>query len=234
MKMIRTVSRIAKMGFIAAGITFGITACGGGVGGGSNNNQGLSFTLIGVFSAGETSCAGAPVGAIAAPLSSAGSDTGADPFFGAILAGIGLQNNLGGQAFNVDRLDYEFFIPGSSAQPPSTVTALPVLLGPGAEGVSSSLPQDFATLPSCSVATVSVLPQQVRAWIALNRASLPEAPFDMLLTLRAHGEATGGDRLTSNDETIVITVTPDAEIPPSSAGSGDTGTGNEGGGGALT
>ncbi|MCB0328328.1 MAG: hypothetical protein KDD70_01660, partial [Bdellovibrionales bacterium] len=69
---------------------------------------------------------------------------------------------------------------------------------------------------------------------------LPEAPFDMLLTITAEGEASGGDRLTTNAETLVIAVTPDVLIPPTQSGGGISaggdlsGIGGSGGGGVVS
>ena len=54
-----------------------------------------------------------------------------------------------------------------------------------------------------------------------------------MLTLTADGEATGGDRLTTNAETIVIAVVPDVTVPgtPPASGTGGAGGGVGAGGG---
>jgi hypothetical protein len=69
----------------------------------------------------------------------------------------------------------------------------------------------FAGLP--------LLTNQVRAWLNLNRASLPEAPFDLEATAEIEGVTSAGDQITSNSVTLLIRVLPDALIPGTSGGS---------------
>ena len=232
--MTRTVSRIIKMGFVAAGLTFGVIACGGGVGGGSNNDQGLAVNLVGFFETGATSCTdGNRVTSVGVPFSTLGDDTGGDPGFGSVNVGVGVQNQLGGQAFDVQTTFIEYQVPGASVNPPSTTVSTNALLGPGAEDVQSSLPVDFTSLPNCVVITTPVLPPAVRTWISLNRQNLPEAPFEMLAFITSRGQATGGDVLDTNTRVLSMLITPDVQIPPTGpAGAPDDGIG--GGGGAIT
>jgi len=143
-----------------------------------------------------------------------------------LTAVIGLQNNLSGQILSVDSLTYEFFVPGSSVQPPETISALPMFLGPalgeggaeeeGGAKFDSSLPESFADEGACNTgfSEFLLLPSSVRTFLSFNRSSLPEPPFDMLVTVRASGQTSAGDRLTSNPETIFVTILPETVIEP--------------------
>ena len=202
----------------------GLVSCGGGVGSSGNNNQGVVFTLLGFYSGAALGCSELPedvsgITAISVPVSSSSSDGLAFP--GEVVAAVGLQNNLDSQALSVDRLNLEYFIPGSSVQPPSTIQPLPLMLGPSVlagdtstgNDSNSSLPNSaFLGIGSCAIAEFRLIPAQIRSWISLNRNSLPEAPFDLFVTVTAEGESTSGQRYTTNDETIVVDITPDVSI----------------------
>jgi len=106
-------------------------------------------------------------------------------------------------------------------QPPSTIQPLPLMLGPSVlagdtstgNDSNSSLPNSaFLGIGSCAIAEFRLIPAQIRSWISLNRNSLPEAPFDLFVTVTAEGESTSGQRYTTNDETIVVDITPDVSI----------------------
>lgn len=228
------------------GVT-GLVSC-GGVGSDGNNNQGVVFTLLGFYSGAASDCGQLPddvsgITGVSVPLSSSQSD--GTPFPGSVTVAVGLQNNLSGQGISVDRLNLDYFIPGATLQPPSTIRPLPVLLGPvvadsnantgnganvpGNAGVGANVPPNagigagsdvdtslppgaFAGIGSCSIAEFGLIPAQIRSWISLNRTSLPEAPFDLFVTVSAEGESTSGQRYTTNEETIVVLVTPDVSI----------------------
>lgn len=132
-------------------ISLAALACGGN--GASNNDQGVSVTLLGLFSstgattgggtggAAQTACGGvvpAPLSGAYTSLSSATPEPGAVPAGagdgpdGGFIAYIGIQNNLWGQAFQADRLLMDFYVPGASTQPPSTNGAIYLLAGPPA------------------------------------------------------------------------------------------------------
>jgi hypothetical protein len=216
--MIRTLNRLVKLSAIAVALTIGLSACGSG--GGGNNNQGLSFTLIGFFEEGtdrESCFDGVAVSKFTIGYSTNAVE-GTDPFFGQSIVAIGLLNNLAGQLISVDRVNFEFYIPGSSVQPPSTMTVIPVTLGPGPSEIDTSLPTGLEEAPNCSVVELDAFPQAVRAWMSFNRNSLPEAPYEVIVTVNAEGQASGGNRLTTNQESIVVTISPDTLIPGTGVG----------------
>jgi len=126
---------------------------------------------------------------------------------------IGLQNNLCCQGIRSERLLMDFFIPGAVVQPPSTALVLPGVLSPsesaqggqqgdgdlGDAGPSSSLPEGFGNDNSIVYwILANPVPQSVVEWISLNRDKLPAAPFEMIITARATGVTTAGDRQSTN------------------------------------
>ena len=125
-----------------------------GCGSASNNDQGVSFTLLGFFADfdGEVGLAGAavPIGEILPATTEPGGSLPAenDPPVGTVpgatdfVAVVGSQNNLSSQTIRVERAFLTYVIPGSSAQPPSTSVPLTVVLGPN-PGTSQRNPADF-------------------------------------------------------------------------------------------
>jgi len=124
---------------------------------------------------------------------------------------VGVQNNLCCQGIRSERLMMDFFVPGALVQPPSTAVVLPGVLSPadtdqqgdgdglGDEGPSSSLPEGFGNDNSIVYwILANPVPQSVVEWMSLNRDKLPAAPFEMIITARATGVTTAGDRQSTN------------------------------------
>ncbi|MCI5065925.1 hypothetical protein MRY87_09395 [bacterium] len=237
--MRKMTGKFVARGVLAALFLTGMAACGG-----SNNDQGVGFLNLGFSLPDATLCTtgqgggggGGGQGQVSGLSELAvGLSDASDPNFGGdVFATLNFQNNLDGQAISVDRLNLSYYIPGASAQPPSTVRPMPILLGPpfitvgggsngggagagGGAGFGSSLPPAFFGVPNCQASTVGVLPDQIRAWVSLNRSFLPDAPFDMLVTASADGETTSADRLTTNEVTLLLTVVPDSNIAENGA-----------------
>lgn len=194
----------------------------GGCGGGTNNDQGVSFTFLG-YSAPDVNgdqlldcAAGQPLasGAIA-PLSDGGSESQGDTQF--VAANAQLQNNLTSQFIRLERVFLTFYIPGASAQPPSTTAAVGKVI---ASGVGAGA--DSAASGTTGCAKVFIVPPEIYQWINLNRSYLPEPPFAMEVTSYFTGMTSAGDRLDSNEILFDVTFTPDAIIPPT-VGEGDGG-----------
>ena len=222
--------QVLRVGLLVVlGVT-GLVSC-GGVGTDGNNNQGVVFTLLGFYSGAAPGCDQLPddvtgITGVSVPISSSSSD--GVPFPGEVVVAVGLQNNLSGQALSVDRLNLDYFIPGAASQPPSTIRPFPMLLGPAVVGsgtttgdggnvadssANTSLPPGaFAGIGACGIGQFGLIPAQIASWISLNRSSLPEAPFDLFVTVTAEGESTSGQRYATNEETIVILITPDVSI----------------------
>lgn len=220
---------------IILGLTaIALVAFGVGCGHAPSNNQGTAFTLLGFFSelpeSGADDLPPATIG-IATPLSTA-TETGAG-FAGGISVVAGIQNNMIGQFVRTDRILLSYYVEGASNQPPDTTEPFGVLVGPAqvataegdtaSAGSPSSLPDSFTTgvLSNNAYGEFRVVPPDIMSWISLNRASLPEAPFTMVVDVIVSGVTSSGQRIESNSSTFVIQFNPDNIISPTS---GITGT----------
>lgn len=232
-------------------------ACGGN--GAASNDQGVSVTLLGFFSGttgnlngggqqnNQNGCGGIPasLGRVLLRLGDAlpESDTGAssangtDPSSSYVVA-IGVQNNLIGQYYRGDRLLLDYYIPGSSLQPPSTNVALSVFAGPapsaggaagagggsGASGASggggglrrpgnTSLPPTFNNLCNQSYAVAAVIPASIREWLNFNRSALPEPPYSMEVYALVSGLSSSGNRYDTNTAVLHVDILPEIFVP---------------------
>lgn len=204
-------------GFLVAGAVAG---CGSA----SSNDQGTSFSLLGFFTeAGEEGEPLPTFANITFPISEL--DEEGEATVGAETSVMGVENFLGCQGLRADRLHLSYFVPGATDQPPSTIQAVSAIMGPSGgssegesvSGCESSLPPGFANISSRAFVTVPVVPAAVREWIVLNRGSLPEAPFNLIVSAYVSGVTTAGDRYESNSVEISAEVTPDTIIAPTAS-----------------
>ncbi|MCB0320532.1 MAG: hypothetical protein KDD60_06350 [Bdellovibrionales bacterium] len=215
-------------GALAVGITIGALA-GCGSSGGSDNGNGVVFTITKFLPVEDGQVTGGCDGAeglsgLIIPLSAALGDSDVGQLGAVGAAGVALQNNLGGQALHLQTIEYDYYIPGASAQPPSTVAAIPGLLGPGSTlpaGVQSSLPSGLEGQGVCLATVIFPIPPQISTWMSLNRSSLPEPPFDMFVTASARAQSSAGDVFYSNQATLPVYVTPDTVIIPAAGSDGE-------------
>ncbi|MCB0352085.1 MAG: hypothetical protein KDD64_01125 [Bdellovibrionales bacterium] len=197
-----------------------LSSCGGS----ANNENGVVLTNLGYFllPEGTVGCEDdlpTPVLGLTLPIGEVSSETlGTD---GAIILAVGYQSNLTGQTVRIEATELSYFIPGASIQPPSTIVASPLLLGPldAGEGASvfptdSSLPPGFSSVCNRGFGEIQVIPPAVRAFISLNRGSFPEPPFEMFVSARGSGITSGGNRIYTPEVTMGITITPETVIPP--------------------
>jgi len=177
----------------------------------SNNDQGVSFTLFGFFTSetGGTGEVGANV-----PLS-----TRSEGNQGFIATYYGLQNNMTGVGIRTQRAMISYYVEGSTIQPPDTTQAVAALMGPSGSALGSSLPPGFANGKNIAYAGVPIVPPDIMAWLNLNRASLPELPFQMTVRTYITGITTAGDRLDTNPLDFRVTFLPDEIIQGDSTSS---------------
>lgn len=230
MKNIRIVKNILLGGI-------GLSALLGCGSSGNGNDQGVSFTLFGVFQ--DNTCS--------TGLTSSGfsvSDDGEANGSGiGVRANIGLQNNMA-QAIRTRRAFMQYFVEGAEVQIPPTSQALGVFLGPGTPSENSSLPESLggagaaggggtagqvpaavtdtaaATMNTRALANVScpsinLVPPEILSYISLNRSSFPELPFSMRVEVSVYGIGTAGDEYTSNPIDVSLTAVQDNIITPS-------------------
>ncbi|MBX7143743.1 MAG: hypothetical protein K1X79_04780 [Oligoflexia bacterium] len=207
-----------------------------GCGSATNNDQGVTFNFLGFFESSGTGTGDLPtaLGSISFPLSdpdaedvSEGNSSGA----GSVNAVIATENFLGCQGLRADRVYLSYTVPGALENPPSTTVVVSALMGPSSGGAeaaaacTSSLPAGYLNLSSRAFATIAVVPASIRQWMILNKASLPEPPFNMIVSATIGGVSTAGDRFESNEGELTAQVTPDIVISPSTGGSSSSGSG---------
>lgn len=203
-------------GFLAA-----MTACGNA----SNNDQGVAFTNLGYFALEEGDGDDEEVCSLETGLTGlfvplTYSDFSEAPgMFSTVFVCLGVQNNMTSQAIRTQRVRVDYYIEGAAVQPPSTSVPFTAVLGPvqiesedGSAVAPGTLPAGF-NAPNRVVGGAGLIPPEVRSWLALNRAQLPEAPFSMLLTTRVVGITSAGDQLESNPADLYVEITPDTTIP---------------------
>ena len=113
----RRLFQATLLGGLLCAFGIGIYGCGS-----SNNDQGMSFTLVSynaVDSSGkcdpDTLLTGMEI-----PINS-GSGSESSSSLTAVFSCMTLQNNLSGQGLRVERVLHDFYIEGASVQPPSAL-----------------------------------------------------------------------------------------------------------------
>jgi hypothetical protein len=224
--------------FVTASVlTFLIAFVVWGCGSASNNDQGTAWTFLGWFESSPASGATTtlPIGtsAIQVPLSTVSPETAGDVGLTPLIKFAGMQNNLQGEFIRSQRIFHSYFIEGANAQPPGTSYPLGVVIGPVGQsgsgsttgvntcvGFGSTLPCSFSdgAVGFRSFAGTPVVTPEVLSWINLNRTSLPEPPFTMLVTSHVTGITSSGDQLETNQIDLPVIFTPDVIIPPTDGG----------------
>lgn len=222
--------------FNSTSLSINNNAGGGAGGGGATPGQQGCGQLPAVFVGGSIQ-----LGTAAPEPSTTVTDTsssGVDEA-GSFISVVGVQNNLYGQVFRADRVFLDYYIPGATAQPPSTNVPVSLLAGPaeaaaqtnigGANGNNNTNPGQnaglrkpgFTSLPPAmynicnrALAQITVIPAAVREWLNFNRDSLPEAPFAMEVTIRVTGLSSSGNRIDTNDGTFAFQVLPETYVVP--------------------
>lgn len=252
MKMVRTLN-------IALTVSLLIIGCGGN--GASNNDQGISVSFLGLFQTAVSANNGGNqnnnnnltgCGQLPQPLTAGYISLGQtfltptvtpQPGFGglsvdpsgAVYAIVGIQNNLFGQVYRADRVLLQYYIPGSSVQPPSTNVAVNLLAGPAESGINSgsggggangetqgslrrptvtSLPPTFNQVCNRAFAHVPIIPAPVREWLNFNSNQLPETPFDLEIIVSLTGLSSGGNRYDTNEGLFSFSVVPEITVVP--------------------
>ena len=212
-------NRIKKaiLGLSLTAATVTTLACGSA----SNNDQGVSFTALGWAVPDDSGvCVVPPLYVTAAVVGLSGGISTESYFssFGTFIC-FAMRNNMTTQGIRTDRMYYDFRIPGASEQPPSTSVAFTGVLDPITDGTTTG---GTTGLSATGINIgAQLLPPQILEWMNLNRASLPEPPFQMEGTYYVSGITTAGDRLDSNTVNLAFFVTEDNIIGPTS-GAPDT------------
>ena len=195
-------------------------------GGGSNNDQGASFTLLGY----STNCEESPDSPNLSGFHSVrlgGATEGGDVAAGGITAAMVMRNNLSDQFIRTENAFFTYHIPGASSQPPATSSVAGIVIDKGGSSAGGDDDDDAGGATSSSTGCVGtfIVPAEVRQWLVLNKNFLPELPFTMEVRGFVTGISSAGNRYDTNEVKIFVQFVPDIVITPG------TGTGSGGSGG---
>lgn len=211
-----TVRRIMSFALLVGLI--GMVGCGSD---GHNNDQGIVFRAVGLFSGDQseskctvptTSKAIADQG-VSLPLNDPRLNFGypnsvSDVFF--LCQGyIWLENDLVNQAIVVDSIDFEYEIPGAKIKIPSNSEPTGIRINP------SNADPDTNQNPSGQVnvfigqLTGQLVPAHLIAFLRQNLDSLPKLPFVMIIHIKAKGRTDTGDHIVTNETRYTFEFTKD-------------------------
>lgn len=182
-----------------------------GCGGGSNNDQGVSFSFIGWNTANPTTgvCQETFTDGLIIPMT-----TRTDSGGSVNLTCATVSNNMCTQGIRVDRALMRYYIPGSTVSIPDTTNVMSSYLAPKTcsdTTITSSLPSGMRQQGGRFV-IVDVVPHQIREFISTNRNRLPEAPFNLDACAVLSGVTSSGDRIESNELCLHVIVSPDVVV----------------------
>ncbi len=113
-----------------------------------------------------------------------------------------LENNLVRQAVVVDRLDFEYEIPGSRLGLPSHSSSVGIRINPS----DSTAPSPFGpTNVYIGLPEAQIVPASLVLFLRQNRQSLPELPYTMIVKMTAHARSDAGQGYVSNEIRYTIT-----------------------------
>lgn len=187
-----------------------------GCGGGGDNDQGISFRIVGIFQGEqqEDQCqipmVDNAISDQSAVLQLANSlIDGGYPDSRSILSFcrgfLELQNNLFGQAVLVERIDFEYEIPGARIQIPQSSAPTGIRLNP-ADANPETNPS-----PSGQVNVVitqldgQLIPATLVQFLRQNAPSLPQLPYVVIIHVKARGRTDSGDVRVSNETRYTVT-----------------------------
>lgn len=203
----RSFKKILALAFVA--LLFG---CGDA----TRNDQGVTFTFLGWF---QDSTGTIGQSGLVSSLSQTGTETAGT--IEAVTSFAGLQNNLSDQFIRTTQIVHEYYIPGASVHPPKSAFTFTTIVGPtsgnsgGEFNQDGSLPGSFDSLGSTTFTQVSVITADIRSFINFNRESMPELPFNMIVTSYVKGITSAGVEVSTNKSYIEVLFTPDVVITPS-------------------
>ena len=224
-------SRVSFVGLFVLALVAGVTACGGG----TNNDQGTSFTALGYFMGGDEE--DGDVGTIVyvnedVPLN------GSIPLFVPVdknpdedgLQGgyLGVENHLKSQYIRVTRIDCDYDLQGadpSLSLPSDSFNVTSVVAAAGGDDDQGSGIE--TTGESKAFIQFFMVSPDVLSYLAVNQNLLPELPYRMTAMCRAVGVTQAGDLIVTNDAPYTILF---AEMPEGLqiVGGFDTGPGTGG------
>ncbi len=212
------------MGVVRAGVglvlALGLLGLGCGEDSGSgNNDQGIVFRAVGIFQGElrEGMCelpvidnAVADQGFVVAlddPALDGGfpASVNDQAVLGFCRGFLELQNNLFGQAINVERIDLEYEVPGARIPIPPNSVPVGFRINPA----DSEEPNSFG-LPNVIFTQLvgQIVPSSLVFFLRQNRLSLPELPYVMIVHITAVGRSDDGVVRVSNEVRYTVEFIP--------------------------
>jgi hypothetical protein len=185
-----------------------------GCGDGGNDN-GISFRAVGIFQ-GEVQNNQCQVPTAEEAIADQSIEVALDdPFLdsgyptGIFLcrAYIWLESNLQKQGMTVDRLDFEYEIPGARIGIPAHSSSIGARLNP-VDADPDISPSPFGP-PNVYIGQPDgqLVPASLILFLRQNRQVLPQLPYTMIIHITAQGRTDAGERLTSNEIRYTIQFT---------------------------
>ena len=178
-----------------------------GCGGDGSNDQGISFRAVGIFTgdATEQKCTAPTTDKAIAdqgialqlsdPFLEQGYPNAATVFF--LCRGyIWLQNDLFNQAIVVDRIDFEYEIPGARISIPSSSAPIGVVIRPANTKDQNPFGQLNVYLGHLQG---QMVPSRVIFFLRQNQPSLPTLPYVTIVHITARGHTDSGEKVVSNE-----------------------------------
>jgi hypothetical protein len=178
--------------------------------GDNENNQGISFRAVGIFQGEqqEDQCEVPTTenqitdASISLPLNISFVD-GGYPDSSSLLSFcrgfLELENRLFDQAIVVDRLDFQYEIPGATISIPSHSALVGWRINP-ANADPEDNPNSFGQVNVIfAQLDGQLVPSTLVAFLRQNQPSLPQLPYNMIIHLTAQGRTDNGDVLVSNE-----------------------------------
>jgi hypothetical protein len=198
-----------RTGIIVMATCLALVGCGSG--GGSNDN-GVSFTFLGVFQ--EVQEQVAPAADTLPSVDNHPGDTGRTVDLATVqeipndvngdgdLDGgfLGLQNNLESEGINVEGVHVQIVIPGAVINPVAT-DFVPLSIRLGKAKVAEN-----ETATNIAFAQTAMVSPDIIAFLNQNPNLLPPKPFTMNVVMRVTGTSDSGDSFDSNEVTYGVNV----------------------------
>lgn len=181
---------------------------------GNENDQGISFRAVGILQ-GEVSDGQCTVPTADSAFADAGVSVPLDGMvfgfdvlargypsssvgFSICRAYIQLQNDLIKQSINVERIDFEYEIPGARLAVP--MNSMPTGFRINPSDADPDTPSPFGQVNAIIVQPDGqMVPQSLVQFLRQNEPSLPQVPYIMIIHITAHGRTDTGDALESNE-----------------------------------
>lgn len=181
-----------------------------GCGNDGSNDQGISFRAVGIFTgdATEQKCTAPTTDKaiadqsialrLANPLIDTGFPNDSSAFF--LCRGyIWLQNDLFNQAVVVDRIDFEYEIPGARISIPSSSSVVGFRINP-ANADPDKNPSPFGQVNVyLGHLQGQLVPSRLIFFLRQNQPSLPALPYVMIVHITARGRTDSGETVVSNE-----------------------------------